>query len=223
MNYDHTTSKRLVFGMSGSGKTTLLLRLLADSPHKYKFCFDHKLEMSRKLGWLAATTVEGLCWQFDQRKPVVFYPGRMFPDDLDAGFDTFCRIVRALCQRVHGTKLFCADELQDFTDVQFTRLPASFRWMLNNGRMEEIDLLLAAQSLNDVNCRIRRQVTEIYIFKHSETDTTAFERFREVGIDPEQVKALPHPKIEQRVGWLYRNCLTGRSERVIHAINGAGS
>lgn len=215
MNYDHQTSKRLIFGMSGSGKTTLWLRLLEASPAKYKFVFDHKLEVARKLGWQAARTMEGLCTLFDQHKPVVFYPGDW--DDLDAAFSFFCQFTRNLSEIKNGVKLFAADELQDFTDVQFSRLPAPFRWMLNNGRMQELDLLLAAQSLNYVNSRIRFQCTELFIFKHSETAN--FDMMREAGIDPEGVKALPHPKVDNKVGYIYRNALTGKTQRVIHALN----
>ena len=130
--------------MSGSGKPTLHLRLLAGSPHRWKFVFDHKLECARKLGWQAASSIEGLCWQFDHRHPIVFYPGKMFPNDLDAAFEFFCRFTRNQVERVNGPKLFAADELQDYTDVQFSKPPEAFRWMLNNGRMQELDLQLAA-------------------------------------------------------------------------------
>lgn len=222
MNYDHKPQKRLIFGMSGSGKSTLFLTLLAKSPHRWKFVYDPDLEAARKLGWQAAGTVEGLCLLFDQGKPVLFTPSRLFPTDYQAGFDFFCRFMLAQARRFHGPKLCAVDELQEWTDVHAGGIPESCREMLHIGRREEIDFLFAAQSSNEVHTIFRRQVTELYVFKIADTDTAAFRRLAEMGIDADAVKLLPHAS-QGRVGYFYRNSLRNRSERVEYAIDPAAT
>lgn len=214
MNWDHSPSKRLIAGMSGSGKTTLLLRILRDSGHPWKFVYDPHLETARKLNWQAAGTMEGLCQLFDAKRPVVFYPGRLFPSDCEAGLDFFCQFVMAQAKRREGPKLLAIDELQECTSQNWQSLPDSFKAVLNVGRREEIDLIMSAQSVNDVNAKVRRQVTEVYIFKQSETDFAAMDALGKMGIAPETVNALPHPS-QGRVGWIYRNLLTGQTSTVI--------
>jgi hypothetical protein len=218
VNYDHKPAKRLIFGMSGSGKSTLFLSLLAKAPYRWKFVFDPELEAARKLGWQAAGTVEGLCWLLDQKRPVVFCPEKLFPSDYAGGFDFFCRFTLAQSRRITGPKLFACDELQEWTDFHAGGIPESCRELLNVGRREEVDFLLAAQSANDVHSIFRRQLTELYVFKIADSDTAAARRLAEMGLDPEAVKALPHAS-QGRVGYFYRNSLKDQTERIEYAFD----
>lgn len=218
MDFDHRPQKRLIFGMSGTGKTTLFLRLLANSGHRWKFVFDADLEAARKLHWQAASTIEGLAWLYDHEKPVMYWPGRMYPADYEAGLDFFCRFTLNLARSRRGAKLFAADELQEVTEPGPGGIPDSLREMLNVGRREEIDFLLAAQSANDVHSRIRRQLTELYVFRAADSDTPAFQRLAKMGIDAAEVQSLPHPS-QGRVGYLYRQFFTGKTERVEFSIS----
>jgi hypothetical protein len=93
--------------------------------------------------------------------------------------------------------------------------------MLSYGRNFEIDLVLAAQSVTDLAYRARRQLTEIFVFKHADGDSQALDAISDYGIDPEEVQALPHALTQGRVGYIYRHCHTHRQETVCHAINGA--
>lgn len=218
MNADHKPQKKLLFGCSGSGKSTLFHKLLQAGGYKWIYVFDWDLKVSRSLHWQAACTVNGLCRLQDAGKPVLFYPRQMFPD-LEEAFAFFCRFVMAQVAGRNGKKLFGADELQQYTSPHFLSLPTAFKELLNYGRNEEVDLVLASQHIADLHSRVKSQSTEIYIFKHSDIDQSAFTQFARMGIDPEQVKALPHPSVSERVGWLYKHTLTGRTEIVTHAIN----
>ncbi len=215
LNYDHTSSKRLIFGMSGSGKTTLFLQLLQSSPARWKFVFDPEQEASRKLGWQAAKTVEGLCKLFDDGKPVVFWPGEMFESDYAKGFEFFCQFTLNLAKTKDGKKLLAADEIQQFTELHLTGLPPALLAGLNIGRREELDFLIAAQGINDVHSRIRKQATELYVFKVADTDNTALQNLAGLGLSKEELTTLPYPRTDGKVGWIYRNCLTGQKTRVI--------
>jgi hypothetical protein len=214
MNYDHKPRKKLIIGCSGSGKTTLFLEQLRSSPAKYKFVFDPEMEAARKLGWKAASTVEGLCRQFDSGQPIVFWPGRMFEYELEKGFAFFCQFAWNLCKMVDGTKLLAADEVQDFMPLHLTGIPSALRAGLNRGRREELDFLLAAQGINDVHSRIRKQATELFIFTIALTDDTAAKALRKMGISEDELTNLPHPAVHGRVGWIYLNALTRQKVRV---------
>lgn len=216
MNFDHESDKRAVVGMTGSGKTTLLLSIAEKSPHAWKFVFDPELEAARKLGWQAASTMEGLCRLFDNRRPVVFYPWDMFPDEAEQGLEFFCRFVMVQARRKQGPKLLVIDELQESCSAHWAAMPPALKKICNTGRREEIDLLLGAQSLNDLNGKVRRQLREIYVFKQAGIDFAALKALAKLNISAEQIQSLPMPKADKRVGWIWKNCLTGESRLVQH-------
>jgi hypothetical protein len=180
-----------------------------------KFVFDPDLETSRKLGWQAASTPEGIAWQFDNKKPVVFYPGKMFPDDYSGALDYFCKFTLGVSRTVNGPKLLAIDEIQQFTEMHLTGVPDSLKACLNVGRREELDILLAAQGINDINSRIRKQATEIYVFKVSTADNTALKALAEMGFSAQEILSLPYPSTDRKVGWIYFDQLRGKKLRVI--------
>lgn len=203
--------------MSGSGKTTLFLELLKSSPARWKFVFDPDFEAARKLGWTAAASVEGLCKLFDSGKPIVYWPGKMFEDDYEKAFEFFCQFTLNLAKTRDGKKLLAVDELQEVTELHVAGLPKPLRSSLNVGRREELDLLMAAQGIDDIHTRIRKQATEIYIFKVADMDDNAKKRLRKMGVSEEELTGLPYPATDHKVGWLYRNQLTGQKQRVIRS------
>lgn len=218
MNSDHKAVKRLIFGTSGSGKSTMFKTLVQSPGYKYRFVFDWDLKIATELGWQAAVDVRGLCRLLDAGRPVVFYPEEMF-SDLEDAWGFFCRFVLDISKRLKGKKLLAGDEAQLYTTTNHAKFQASFLHLLNYGRNHEIDILLAAQRIDGLNKRVTGQLTEIYVFKHADTDNEAFEELRKIGIDPDQVKALHHPSVSGKVSWIYRHCLTGRQETITHAIS----
>lgn len=220
MNPDHKPQKKLIFGTSGSGKSTLFRSLIQQGGYKYVYVFDWDLKVCRELGWTAAGSVEGLCHLQDTGQPVVFYPRKLFPI-LTEAFSFFCRFVLSQAEGRKGKKLLCADEIQQYVTPNFYAMAPAFSEICNYGRNEEIDLVLASQRVSCLPKDLLMQTTELYVFKLLDADTRGFEAVREIGIDPEAVKRLPYPLQHRKVGWIYRNCVTGRMETVTHAIDPA--
>lgn len=215
MNYNHENTTELVFGMKGTGKSTQFLERLKRYPAKWKFVYDPNLEAARKLGWQAAQSVKGLCGLFDSRKPIVYYPGAMFPGEPEKGIAFFTQFVWNVCQGKQGVKLFACDEVQTCVGLHLKAIPPAFKMIMDQGRREEIDVLLAAQGINDIHSRIRKQATAVFVYKVPMTDNTAINALAEMGIAREEVLSLPHPKADKKVGWIYVDCLTGKKTRVI--------
>lgn len=220
VNPDHNPQKKLLYGCSGSGKSTLFRKLMLAGGYAFLYVFDWDLKFARATGFKAACTMEGCCQLQDMGRPVLFWPGKMFPD-MKEGFAWWCRFVFLQSQDKKGKKLFGCDEVQECVPANWNALPESVSKIFNYGRNEEIDFCLTAQNLWGVNPGLKAQTTEIFIFKHADMNETSFKKFEPLGIDPNRVKALPFPPLDQRVGWIWKHCLTGEIEYVNHAINGA--
>jgi hypothetical protein len=218
VNPDHDPKKRLVFGCSGSGKSTKFRQLMNVGGYRWVYVFDWDLKYARSMGLQAAGSVKGLCELQDANKPVLFYPRHIFPD-LEEGFAFFCRFILEQAKGRQGKKLVGCDELQECIPSNFSSLAPAVREIINYGRNEEIDFVFTAQNLMGLNSRLKAQTTEIYIFRHSDLDESGFKKFQQIGIDPEQVKRLPHPSVDGRVGWIYKHMFTGKTEFVTHGIN----
>jgi hypothetical protein len=201
VNYHHQADRRLITGTGGSGKTTEFLRLLVAHRAPWKFVFDPEREISHKLGWPICRDLPGCAYRAAQREPVCFDPTDIC-EELEEGFDLFCRFVWNFSIREHGVKLLCADEFQDFTSTGAGGLPRPFRTIVQKGRRQEIDLLLIAQELGDAHNKLRKQLSHIITFRHE--DDGALDWLRRNGFDPEAVKALKYPG-----GWICRHRYTG--------------
>ena len=196
----------------------MLHKLLQTPGYRHRFIFDWDLKIARSLNWVAASDVGGLSRLLDNNRPVVFFPGEMFAD-LDAAFSFFCRWCLMQAERLPGKFLVGGDESQEYITTNFWKFPQAVKELFNYGRNLEIDTAFAAQRITDMPSRIRGQMTEIYVFKHCDTDLASFDECRKIGIDPDAVKSLPHPTYDGKVGWIYRHCLIGKMERVTHEID----
>jgi hypothetical protein len=218
MTGDHNPQKKLVFGCSGSGKSTMFRKLIMGSGWRYVYVFDWDLKLARNTGWKAAQSMEGLCRLQDAGRPVLFFPDPEQYATLKEAFAFFCNFVWHQIRRLRGKKVFGVDELQTLVSTNYQSFPPSFSRLLDYGRNHELDMVLAAQRIDGMSKIIRGQMTEVFCFKHSEFDVDAWQEMREIGIDPEAVKALPHATNDGRVGWIYKHGLTGRTETVTHEI-----
>jgi hypothetical protein len=191
MNFDHPANRVLITGMTGSGKTTFWLRRLVSHRARFKFVFDPMRETSRKLGWPVCIDEPGLVNALAANRPVCFDSSRLFPGDRRQGFAFFSRWVFNVAKVMRGVKLFACDEFQSVQKQGDTGLPQGFKEITDEGRREEIDTLLAAQRLNEVNDDVRAGLTEIVTFRHC--DPLALRWLAERGFDPAAVSKLPSP------------------------------
>jgi len=208
--WHHSAVCLLITGKKGSGKSTLWLKLIQEFQRKgYRiFVFDHKLEVSHKLGWKAQVTIEQMKATALAGKPVVFYPGIMYPANRRAAFDDFCRWVFEVSSVLPGKKILAIDEVQQWTELGRDGVPESFQLILDDGRLRGLDLLLISQTPNKVNDAIRAQVTEVYCFKH--TDKLVLKWLEE---DPFCLDAAEVSSLQKPGGWVYRNCDTDEMKR----------
>jgi hypothetical protein len=207
VNWNHRAQKILVTGKSGSGKTSFYLQILRDWRARWKFVFDPDREAAHKLRWTVAENVAQLNAAAASETPVCFDPHLDFPGDMPGAFAFFSRWALNVSREFDGRKLFAVDEIQKFTRPGRGGIPKSFQEVLDVGRREEIDLLIIAQRVNQVNDAIRGQLSEIVTFTH--TDSLPLEWLAKDGFDPEVVAALPYPG-----GYVRRNVNT--CEETIH-------
>lgn len=205
--WHHDPACVLITGKKGSGKSTLWLQKLKAWPGR-KFVFDFKLEVAHKLGWKAQVNPDQMKAALVAGLPVVFYPSVMFPANRVGAFDFFCRWVFEVCAVLPGKKVLAIDEVQQFTETGKGGVSEGFQLVLDDGRLRGLDLLMISQAPNEVNHGIRRQITEIYCFKHTDKLVLDWLERDPFCLDPNEVSALKRPG-----GWVWRNVDTDEMKR----------
>lgn len=215
MNFHHQLSRQLVTGQSGTGKTTLYIREIIASTARFKFIFDPEREFATKTKQPVCVTVQDMTRQLAARRVVIFDPSQLFLGNREEGFAFFVRWVLAVSKILRGAKLLAADEIQNYTPDGSKDLPQSIRELLDMGRRYEIDSIFISNAVNEIHPAIRRQLTEIVSFRH--TDALPLLWLRDRGIDPAGVNALP------KFGYIRKNLLNGETENANRNVprNGA--
>lgn len=188
MNFDHPNRKVLITGKSGTGKTTLWRKIIREWPAKKVFVFDPERQFAQREGLKVAMTVEALNYATARERFVVFDPTSMFPGDRSEAFAFFSRFVLLQSRSLSCVKLYAVDELQGVQTTGNGGVPQAFKEIGDEGRRQQIDLVLVAQRLNTVNDAIRAQVNRVITFQH--TDPRALVILSEMGMQPESVSSL---------------------------------
>ena len=191
MNFDHRARRILVTGKSGTGKTTEMVRLIRHIRPRWLFVFDPQREFSRKMGHDVCEDLVSMLDRVKARLPVFFDPHSMYPGESARACAFFCRWSFEVSKCLHGQKLLVVDEIQLYTDTLRGGIPSGLAMVMDTGRREELDTLFASQRPNNVNDRIRSQLTEIITFAH--TDDLPLRWLEKDGFNREEVSALKIP------------------------------
>ena len=166
MNFNHVAKCVCLTGRKGTGKTHKFLELWDCWPAKYKFAFDPDREIARKRKLKVCLTVEQMKAALAQGIPVLFDPSQLFPGKRTEAFAFFCRWVYEVSKTLQGVKLFSIDEIQKWTSTKIGGVPAAFNEILDDGRKQEIDLLMIVnKGMNKLAEDIRGQLTELYVYR----------------------------------------------------------
>jgi len=176
----------LLVGMTGSGKTTFALRYLLNVSAACRFVFDDLGQVAGRLHGSHASTSNELEAALATRW-VIFNPHRMFPGDCENAFRFFCQWAYDCSRRGPGKKVFLADEVWRWCSPQ--GIPKELAALAQMGRAENLELMTATQMPHKLHSSIAGQATELVAFRLDEP--LALARVRELGADPEAVRALP--------------------------------
>jgi hypothetical protein len=186
MKLEHKSLKHLVTGASGTGKTTFLLRQIVCAEYRNVFIFDGELEIAPRLRCLFSNPET---FEMDaERGRIVCVDPMTFAVDLQVAFDFFCDAVFRHAVEHDGNFLFVCDELHRYTTTDRGGNGEAFNRVLELGRRQGIDILIATQSPNLVNTRTRNQITHATIFRL--VDDRALRWIEPLGFEVDSIRAL---------------------------------
>lgn len=192
LNFSHEPTKIVAVGMSGCGKTRWANEFILRSRYDCYFVFDHDRQFSTRNQLKPAMSAAQILPQL-KRGFVVFDPSEMF-SDTKAALEWFARYAYLMSERLHGTKLFFCDELQDNVGTQ--TVSEFVRRVLVSGRNRGLDFLACSLQYNMIHNAIRGQATQTIAFKTEEA--TALKALTERGFKAEEITALRPGEFIQR-------------------------
>lgn len=207
MRIAHKPTKLLVTGRSGTGKTTFILRYLAGAIAEKVFIYDHQSEFSERLGLEPLPLTLAALGEHADRHRVTICDPSLTRTPAALGFELFCQFCREYAQLLPApcSTLLVCDELHRLQETTATGLPESFVDVLEFGRRDGLDVLIASQAPNLLHNRIRNQITEVAAF--SLIDERAASWLEPVGVDADDLRRLP------RGQYIYINLDTGDQRR----------
>lgn len=178
----------IIYGKVGSGKTTLAKKLakklsrkkdnkqilIFDLNHEYDGTIAHSKEDVEKHLYADEDTI---VYRVNDDSEDIFR-------DID---DVFEAVWRA------GDIILLVDEADFFISARdFNIRRAFFLRCVQFGRHRDIDMILCARRVSELNIFVRAQYTQIYTFK--QTEPRDLKRLEEYGFDPGEVRTLGQHK-----------------------------
>jgi hypothetical protein len=164
VQFSHQSNKLLITGSSGTGKSTYFIKYIITSDYDYKFIYDHEGEFAAKTHLQSYSSAEEMTNAIRKGVRIIIYdPATNFPGDSEFGLEFFSSFVFQFSELVGGTKLFAVDELQKITSPNY--IPWGVRQILQTGRRRGIDFVCCCQQVNELNNKIRGQLTKCVVFQ----------------------------------------------------------
>lgn len=194
MQVNHRPVKILIGGKSGSGKTTYLLRYVKNSSFRRYFIFDHKMEFQNRLRVEPCFSLEACAERLGRGERFISYHySEEFPGEPGLGFQCFSEWSYEICKALEeekdgaaGNSLYVCDEVNRFTTP--SDLGDGFKFLIEDGRLQGLDLVATSHAANQISNRLRLQLTEIVALETHDKRPLAF--LEESGFDPDEVEAL---------------------------------
>lgn len=194
MQVHHKPVKILIGGKSGSGKTTYLIRYVRNSSFRRYFIFDHKSEFENRMGIEPCYEIEEAGKKLAAgEKHISYHYSDEYPGDVETAFQMFCEWSYEVCKAMEqsgdgkaGNSLFVCDEVNRFTTP--SELGFGFKQLVEDGRLQGLDLVATSHAANQISNRLRLQLSEIVALKTSDERPLAF--LEDSGFDPEEVSRL---------------------------------
>lgn len=203
----HTLYRVIIVGVSGTGKSTLYTQKILASKARWKFVYepDEVGGFAAEAKLPIAHTDKELAAHLKARGIVVFNSDRMFPGDRAAGFEYFCRWVYNVSMALPGLKLFCADEIQDYTPRPKESLSKTITLLMDHSRKFRLDSIYISNGPEEMHPGLRRQFCELIAFPHFEPNCLDWLEKR--GISREEIAQL-----RPRGHFIVRNMFTGEKK-----------
>lgn len=194
MQVHHKPVKILIGGKSGSGKTTYLIRYVRNSDYTRYFVFDHKNEFENRMGLSTAYSLEEVSEALKRGdRYISYHHSSEFPGDVETAFQVFCEWSYEVCKAMEGQKdgaagnsLFVCDEVNRFTTT--SDLGFGFKQLIEDGRLQGLDLVATSHAQNQISNRLRLQLSEIVALRTQDQRPLQF--LEEEGFDVDKVRGL---------------------------------
>lgn len=187
-------SHTLIVGMTGSGKTTFELRYLFNAACACRFLFDWNERFTERIGkhFRVSYTEAELESSLSSRWSI-FNPRRVFPGaafDRKVGVNAlrwWCAWVSRAAKRGRGKKFVVVPELWRFCTED--SIPTELALLAQDGRQDEVELVIDTQRPDKLNPSIVGAVTELVCFRLDERE--ALRAIGHMRAEPERVASLP--------------------------------
>jgi hypothetical protein len=155
------------------------------------FIFDHKLEFQQRLKIKACMSTEEVIEMMEKgQKYYSYHHSQDFPGMAEEGFQYFCEWVYEVCKIMRTDKkktLFVCDEVNRFTNT--SDMGYAFRQLIEDGRLQGLDFIGTSHAANQINNRLRLQLTEIVALRTIDQRPLNF--LEESGFDIDKIRSLP--------------------------------